>query len=215
MTVQHLDSDNSDDDSDADDMVSLPYVNIYRQKYQLLLERCEVLQQDNDRLMRRFVFTIINRIITYIRVHTIVFYHSRIYLSKNSTKQYKKDIKLLVERLDTHEDPFRMTPIDEIATLSQTKHRPTMKPHGLSKQTDKQNASGSKKQATKRKMKADRVCYIFYYLNLVSIILLENSSFIFILYYIITILTFSLKRIPTHPRSPAMHSFNSAKNSVH
>lgn len=57
MTVQQLlESDNSDDESDADDMVSLPHDDIYRRKYQLLLERCEVLQQDNDRLVHRFVF---------------------------------------------------------------------------------------------------------------------------------------------------------------
>lgn len=55
MTVQHLDSDNSDDESEADDMVSLPHIDVYRRKYQLLLERCEVLQQDNDRLIHRFV----------------------------------------------------------------------------------------------------------------------------------------------------------------
>lgn len=53
MTVQQLSSNISDD---SDDMVSLPSEEeIYRRKYQLLLERCEVLQQDNERIVNRFV----------------------------------------------------------------------------------------------------------------------------------------------------------------
>ncbi|KOB58215.1 TCF3 fusion partner-like protein, partial [Operophtera brumata] len=130
MTVQNLDSDNSDDESDADDMVSLPPVDIYRRKYQLLLERCEVLQQDNDRLIHR------------------------IHASKKTTKRFQKDIQLLVERLDSHEDPFRTMPVDEPDTV--TKPRPVMKPQAAPKQADKQNTTGAKKQATKRKSKADR-----------------------------------------------------------
>lgn len=54
MTVQQINSNISDD---SDDMVSLPSEEeIYRRKYQLLLERCEVLQQDNERIINRFVF---------------------------------------------------------------------------------------------------------------------------------------------------------------
>lgn len=53
MTVQQLSSNISDD---SDDMVSLPSEEeIYRRKYQLLMERCEVLQQDNERIVNRFV----------------------------------------------------------------------------------------------------------------------------------------------------------------
>lgn len=55
MTVQQLSSNISDD---SDDMVSLPpEEETYRRKYQLLLERCEVLQQDNERIVNRFVFS--------------------------------------------------------------------------------------------------------------------------------------------------------------
>lgn len=54
MTVQQINSNISDD---SDDMVSLPSEeDICRRKYQLLLERCEVLQQDNERIVNRFVF---------------------------------------------------------------------------------------------------------------------------------------------------------------
>lgn len=53
MTVQQLSSNISDD---SDDMVSLPSEEeIYRRKYQMLLERCEVLQQDNERIVNRCV----------------------------------------------------------------------------------------------------------------------------------------------------------------
>lgn len=71
MTVQFIGQDSDDSnsdseydldleesDSDADDME--PPIDIYRQKYQLLLERCEVLQQDNDRLIHRFVYVTIS-----------------------------------------------------------------------------------------------------------------------------------------------------------
>lgn len=56
MTVQQLSSNISDD---SDDMVSLPSEEeIYRRKYQLLLERCEVLQQDNERIVNRCVYAL-------------------------------------------------------------------------------------------------------------------------------------------------------------
>lgn len=42
------------DDSELDD--EQPQYDIYQKKYQLLLERCDVLQQDNERLVNRLVF---------------------------------------------------------------------------------------------------------------------------------------------------------------
>lgn len=54
MTVQQLNSNISDD---SDDMVSLPSEEeVHRRKYQLLLDRCEVLQQDNERIVNRYGF---------------------------------------------------------------------------------------------------------------------------------------------------------------
>lgn len=70
MTVQQLNSNISDD---SDDMVSLPSEEeIYRRKYQLLLERCEVLQQDNERIVNRFAFFIDNPINNYVQLIRIV-----------------------------------------------------------------------------------------------------------------------------------------------
>lgn len=97
-------------------------------------------------------------------MHSIVLYLCRIHASKKTTKRFQKDIQLLVERLDSHEDPFRTMPIEEPDTM--TKPRSVIKPQAAPKQADKQNATGGKKQATKRKSKADRVCYHYTCFNL-------------------------------------------------
>ncbi|XP_013199924.1 uncharacterized protein LOC106142633 [Amyelois transitella] len=131
MTVQQLNSNISDD---SDDMVSLPSEeDIYRRKYQLLLERCEVLQQDNERII------------------------NRIQEAKKITKRYSKDIKLLVERLDSHGDAFRTASMEQ-ETKPEVVSKPTRAPPKAqsSKQMDKQNATGGKKPGSKRKSKADK-----------------------------------------------------------
>ncbi|XP_045448436.1 HMG1/2-like protein [Melitaea cinxia] len=131
MTVQQLSSNISDD---SDDMVSLPSEEeIYRRKYQLLLERCEVLQQDNERIVNR--------------IHEV----------KKITKRYKKDIKLLIERLDKHGDPFRTASFEVEVKPEVTARAPRAgaKTQTAAKQVDKQN-TGAKKPATKRKSKADK-----------------------------------------------------------
>ncbi|XP_021184268.2 uncharacterized protein LOC110372071 [Helicoverpa armigera] len=132
MTVQQINSNISDD---SDDMVSLPSEEeIYRRKYQLLLERCEVLQQDNERII------------------------TRIHEAKKITKRYRKDIKLLVERLDRHGDQFRTVCL-EVETKPEVIVRPPRaggKTQAVSKQTDKQNAGAAKKPGPKRKSKADK-----------------------------------------------------------
>ncbi|EEB12162.1 conserved hypothetical protein [Pediculus humanus corporis] len=56
---------------------------IYRRKYQMLLERCEVLQQDNERLVHR-----IQEVYKY-------------------TRQVRKERKFLIDRLDGHGDNWR------------------------------------------------------------------------------------------------------------
>ncbi|KAL4708700.1 hypothetical protein ACJJTC_017379 [Scirpophaga incertulas] len=132
MTVQQLSSNISDD---SDDMVSLPpEEEIYRRKYQLLLERCEVLQQDNERIV------------------------NRIHEAKKITKRYRKDIKLLVERLDSHGDAFRTVSIemDIKPEVMLRPNRPTNKSQSMPKQLEKQITASGKKPAPKRKTKADK-----------------------------------------------------------
>ncbi|XP_059048609.1 uncharacterized protein LOC131843865 [Achroia grisella] len=131
MTVQQLNSNISDD---SDDMVSLPSEEeIYRRKYQLLLERCEVLQQDNERII------------------------NRIHEAKKITKRYRKDVKLLVERLDGHGDAFRTASVEaEVKPEVLTRPGRTGSKTQTSKPIDKQNSTGGKKPGPKRKSKADK-----------------------------------------------------------
>ncbi|CAH2036905.1 unnamed protein product, partial [Iphiclides podalirius] len=132
MTVQQINSNISDD---SDDMVSLPSEDeIYRRKYQLLLERCEVLQQDNERIVNR--------------IHEV----------KRITKRYRKDIKLLIERLDKHGDQFRTSSVEVDSKPEMTPRvaRPVPKTHQVTRNVEKQNPNGGKKPATKRKSKADK-----------------------------------------------------------
>ncbi|CAB3229816.1 unnamed protein product [Arctia plantaginis] len=132
MTVQQINSNISDD---SDDMVSLPSdEEIYRRKYQLLLERCEVLQQDNERII------------------------NRIHEAKKITKRYRKDINLLVERLDNHGDQFRTASL-EIDTKPEVTVRPPRaggKTPAVAKQTEKPSSANPKKPGPKRKSKADK-----------------------------------------------------------
>ncbi|GBP71847.1 High mobility group-T protein [Eumeta japonica] len=133
MTVQQINSNISDD---SDDMVSLPSENeIYRRKYQMLLERCEVLQQDNERIV------------------------NRIHEAKKITKRYRKDIKLLVDRLDKHCDQFR-TAATELDTKSETIGRPTkpatVKSNATLKQSEKQIVTLTRKPGPKRKAKSEK-----------------------------------------------------------
>lgn len=90
----------SDSNSDeTDDEVDTEEEDVYRRKYQLLLERCEVLQQDNERLVHR------NQQV------------------KKLLRRSRKERKILMERLDTHGDNWRNVPItferEEILTVQQ------------------------------------------------------------------------------------------------
>ncbi|XP_028163684.1 non-histone protein 10 [Ostrinia furnacalis] len=132
MTVQQLSSNISDE---SEDMVSLPpEEETYRRKYQLLLERCEVLQQDNERIV------------------------NRIHQAKTVTKRYRKDIKLLIERLDRHRDGFRTASmeVESRPEVIVKPNRATNKPQTSSKQAEKQTTAGGKKTGPKRKSKADK-----------------------------------------------------------
>ncbi|XP_041978033.1 non-histone protein 10 [Aricia agestis] len=133
MTVQQVQSNISDD---SDDMVSLPSEEeTYRRKYQMLLERCEVLQQDNERIVNR--------------IHEV----------KKITRRYKKDIDLLVERLDKHGDAFRTASL-EIDTkpevVEKAPRTSTKNVTGAKQPSDKTQSNSTKKPATKRKTKAEK-----------------------------------------------------------
>ncbi|KDR09064.1 non-histone protein 10 isoform X2 [Zootermopsis nevadensis] len=85
---------------DSDDEVEKNEVDTYRRKYQLLLERCEVLQQDNERL-----------------VHRIQQVRKMLWRSR-------KERKFLMDRLDQHGDNWRNVqlpiPLDEPLNIPTT-----------------------------------------------------------------------------------------------
>lgn len=72
-------SDESEDESEE--------VDVYRKKYQLIIERCEVIQQDNERLVNR--------------IHQV----------KKILKRRRKERKFLMDRLDMHGDNWRNVPL--------------------------------------------------------------------------------------------------------
>ncbi|KAK3908203.1 TCF3 fusion partner-like protein [Frankliniella fusca] len=90
-------SDSNSDDTDEE--VDAEEEDVYRRKYQLLLERCEVLQQDNERLVHRAQQV------------------------KKLLRRIRRERKILMERLDTYGDNWRNVPItferDEIMTPQQ------------------------------------------------------------------------------------------------
>ncbi|XP_049868897.1 TCF3 fusion partner homolog [Pectinophora gossypiella] len=132
MTVQQINSNISDD---SDDMVSLPSEEeIYRRKYQMLLERCEVLQQDNERIV------------------------NRIHEAKKITRRYRKDILILVERLDKYGDPFRTATmeVDIKPDVVPRTGRVGGKTQAVAKVERQQTVTAPKKPGPKRKSKADK-----------------------------------------------------------
>ncbi|OXU23882.1 non-histone protein 10 [Nasonia vitripennis] len=74
-------SDDSDYDAEQEE------IDVYKRKYQLLAERCEVLQQDNERLVHR------------------------IQQARKLLKRTKKEKKYLINRLDQHGDNWREAPM--------------------------------------------------------------------------------------------------------
>jgi sugar-specific transcriptional regulator TrmB len=83
----------------------------------------------------------------------------RIHEAKKITKRYRKDIRLLVERLDKYRDAFRTASM-EVETKPEVivrPARPVPKTQPVSKQVEKQTAASTKKPGPKRKTKADKV----------------------------------------------------------
>lgn len=82
----------------------------------------------------------------------------RIHEVKKISKRYKKDIKLLVERLDKHGDSFRTASVEaDIKPEVITSSIKASKQQTPVRQIEKQNTTGGKKPASKKKSKADKV----------------------------------------------------------
>ncbi|XP_049800881.1 high mobility group protein B2 isoform X1 [Schistocerca nitens] len=126
---------------DSEDDVENAEVDIYRRKYQLLLERCEVLQQDNERLVHRIQHV------------------------KKMLRRYRRDRKFLMDCLDQHGDNWRnaylQLSLDEpssSATVKTEKHQskniertPSAKGTAASEKISRKsgNSSTGKRKGTK------------------------------------------------------------------
>lgn len=112
-------------------------------------------------------------------------YLYRIHEAKKITKRYRKDIKLLVERLDGHGDQFRTASL-EIDTKPEVTVRPPKaggKTPTVTKPTEKPSPANPKKSGTKRKSKADKVCGIFIIVTCKKLSHVQALTFIGIHYF--------------------------------
>ncbi|KAL2716331.1 high mobility group B protein 6 [Vespula squamosa] len=104
--------------------------DVYKRKYQLLLDRCEILQQENERLVFR-----IQRI-------------------RKLLKRTRKEKKFLIDRLDQHGDRWREAPMGVLE--ENNVFQATLKQEKGTKATPNNSKEDKPKKGTKRKgAKAD------------------------------------------------------------
>lgn len=84
-------------------------------------------------------------------------FFDRIHEARKITRRYRKDVKMLVERLDRHRDPFRSAVIEsaEARTESVKSSRPLGKVSAIPRQ--ERPLTVAKKPGPKRKPKAEKV----------------------------------------------------------
>lgn len=99
--------------------------DIYKRKYRLLLDRCEVLQQENERLVYRIQ-----------RVRKLL-------------KRTRKEKKFLIDRLDQHGDRWREAPMGVLE--ENNVFQVTPKPEKGQKATAHNSKDEKTKKGTKRK----------------------------------------------------------------
>ncbi|XP_076248312.1 uncharacterized protein LOC143188125 [Calliopsis andreniformis] len=99
--------------------------DIYKRKYQLLLDKCEVLQQENERLVYRIQ-----------RVRKLL-------------KRTRKEKKFLIDRLDQHGDRWREAPMGVLE--ENNVFQATSKPEKGTKSTAHNSKEERTKKGTKRK----------------------------------------------------------------
>uniref|UniRef100_A0A1B6CCF6 HMG box domain-containing protein n=1 Tax=Clastoptera arizonana TaxID=38151 RepID=A0A1B6CCF6_9HEMI len=114
---ENLYSDDSDDEVDE--------IDIPRRKYQLLLERCEVLQQDNERLV------------------------NRIQQVQKLLRKSRRERKFLMDRLDRYGDSWRTAPLP--VELDEPIDGPNFATQIPSKPAKVQSSNNSDKSGTNRK----------------------------------------------------------------
>ncbi|XP_012276123.1 high mobility group B protein 2 [Orussus abietinus] len=102
--------------------------DIYKRKYQLLLDRCEILQQDNERLVYR--------------IQTV----------RKLLKRTRKEKKFLIDRLDQHGDRWREAPmgvLEENSVFQATPKSEKGSKSGSHHSKDDKPKKGAKRKGTK------------------------------------------------------------------
>ncbi|KYM79641.1 Non-histone protein 10 [Atta colombica] len=114
------------DDSEYD--VEPEEVDIYKKKYQLLLDRCEVLQQENERLVYR------------------------IQKVRKLLRRTRKEKKFLIDRLDRHGDRWREAPMGVLEENSVFQTTPKLEKGGkgtFHNTKEEKPRKGAKRKSTK------------------------------------------------------------------
>jgi len=117
-----------EEEDDLDESRDVPSLSVYRKKYNLLLERCRAIEQDNELLV------------------------SRVKEVKKLWKRGRTERRFLINRLDSHGDNFRNVPITfpiEDESAKKIKEKKIKKLNSL----DEPSASGSGRG---RKPKGDK-----------------------------------------------------------
>jgi len=123
-----------EDEEDVDDHRELPNTSIYRKKYNLLLERCRAIDQDNELLV------------------------SRVKEVRKLLKRGKAERRFLINRLDLHGDNFRNVPIvfpAEDDTSKKLKDKKAKKVSNLEETSATGSGRGRKSKAEKEKAPRD------------------------------------------------------------
>eukprot|EP00092_Neocalanus_flemingeri_P071490 GFUD01087891.1.p1 GENE.GFUD01087891.1~~GFUD01087891.1.p1 ORF type:complete len:280 (+),score=92.09 GFUD01087891.1:61-900(+) len=123
-----------EEEDDLDESRDVPSYSVYRKKYNLLLERCRAIQQDNELLV------------------------SRVKEVKKLWKRGRKERKFLINRLDSHGDNFRNVPITfpiEDDSSKKLKDKKMKKLNSLEEPISSGSGRGRKSKSDKEKIPRD------------------------------------------------------------
>jgi len=121
-------------EDDLDESTDAPSYSVYRKKFNLLLERCRAIQQDNELLV------------------------SRVKEVKKLWKRGRRERKFLINRLDSHGDNFRNVPITfpiEDDSVKKLKDKKMKKLNSLEEPSSSGSGRGRKPKSDKEKVPRD------------------------------------------------------------
>jgi len=123
-----------EEEDDLDESRDAPKLSVYRKKYNLLLERCRAIEQDNELLV------------------------SRVKEVKKLWKRGRTERRFLINRLDSHGDNFRNVPITfpiEDDSVKKLKDKKIKKLNSLEEPSSSGSGRGRKPKSDKEKIPRD------------------------------------------------------------